>query len=100
MKILLLRAAQAELDDAADDYAEHASPRIAGAFLDDFHHARQRLAEHPEIGVRVSDRLRMLRLRRFPYSVIYRFSGEAITIHAIAHQRRRPGDWRAATDKA
>lgn len=93
MKVILLRAAQAELDTATDYYAEHASPRIAQAFLDDFRHARQRVAEYPEIGTRVSKRLRLLPLRHFPYSLIYRLSAEALIIQAIAHQRRRPGYW-------
>lgn len=93
MKITLLKTAQAELDDATDYYLDHASPRIAQAFIDDFQHARQRLAEHPEIGPSVSKRLRILRLRHFPYSLIYRLSTDTITILAIAHQRRRPGYW-------
>lgn len=90
MKIVILKPAQAELDDAADYYADRASLRIAQAFLDDFEHARQRLAEYPEIGAIISKRLRILHLRHFPYSIIYRFSDDTITVQAIAHHRRKP----------
>jgi hypothetical protein len=41
--------------------------------LQDALHTRQRLIEHPEIGIAVSKRLRALAFRHFPYSLIYRF---------------------------
>lgn len=94
MKAVFLKTAQAELDAAVDYYTEHASQRVAEAFLQDALHARQRLIEHPEIGPAISKRLRALRLRHFPYSLIYRLSADTIAIHAVAHQRRRPGYWR------
>lgn len=94
MKAVFLKTAQAELDAAVDYYTEHASQRVAEAFLQDALHARQRLIENPEIGHPISKRLRALHLRHFPYSLIYRLSADTITIHAVAHQRRRPGYWR------
>ncbi len=93
MKAVFLKAAQAELDDAVDYYAEHASDRVAEALLQDVLQTRQRLIEHPEIGKPVSERLRILSLRHFPYSLIYRFFEDTVSIHAVAHQRRRPGYW-------
>lgn len=90
MKIIILKPAQAELDDAADYYADHASLRIAQAFLDDFEHARRRLAEYPEIGLTVSKYLRIPHLRHFPYAIIYRLSENTIKIQAVAHHRRKP----------
>ena len=93
MRFVFLKTAQAEFDDAADYYAEHASTRVAEAFVLDVQHARKRLVERPEIGPAISKRLRILHLRHFPYSIIYRVSADAITIHAVAHQRRRPGYW-------
>lgn len=92
-KIVFLKTAQAEFENAVDYYADHASPKVAEAFVVDLQHARQRLAERPEIGMPISKRLRILHLRHFPYSVIYRHSVDTITIHAVAHQRRRPGYW-------
>ncbi|WP_305075217.1 type II toxin-antitoxin system RelE/ParE family toxin [Propionivibrio sp.] len=93
MKAIFLKAAQAELNTAIDYYTDHASERVAEAFLQDVLHTRQRLIELPEIGKPVSKRLRALALKHFPYFLIYRFSGDTISIHAVAHQRRRPGYW-------
>jgi len=93
MKAIFLKSAQAELDAAVDYYTDHASDRVAEAFLQDALHTRQRLIEYPEIGKPVSKRLRALSFRHFPYFLIYRVSADTIGIHAVAHQRRRPGYW-------
>ncbi len=93
MKAVFLKSAQAELDAAVDYYAEHASERVAEAFLQDALQTSQRLIEYPEIGKHVSKRLRALAFKHFPYILIYRFSADIISIHAVAHQRRRFGYW-------
>ena len=93
MKFAFLKSAQAEFDGAVDYYADHASVRVGEAFVLDVQHARQRLVERPEIGPAISKRLRILRLKHFPYSIIYRVSVDTITIHAIAHQRPPPEYW-------
>mgnify|MGYP001767670417 CR=1 FL=1 len=93
MKAIFLKSAQAELNKAVDYYTEHASERVAEAFLQDALHTRQRLIEHPEIGKAISKRLRAFAFKHFPYFLIYRISAETISIHAVAHQRRRPGYW-------
>jgi plasmid stabilization system protein ParE len=93
MKAVFLKSAQAELDAAIDYYADHASERVAEAFLQDALHTRQRLIEHPEIGKAISKRLRVLAFKHFPYSLIYRLSADTISIQAVAHQRRRFGYW-------
>ena len=45
MKAVFLKSAQAELDAAVDYYADHASDRVAEAFLQDALQTRQRLIE-------------------------------------------------------
>lgn len=93
MKAVFLKSAQAELDAAVDYYADHASERVAEAFLQDALQTRQRLTEYPEIGKPVSQRLRALAFKHFPYFLIYRLSPDSISIHAVALQRRRSGYW-------
>ena len=43
MKTIFLKAAQLEFDKAVDYYAEHASTKLAEAFIDAVQAARQRL---------------------------------------------------------
>jgi plasmid stabilization system protein ParE len=93
MKLIVLDAAQAELEEAQAYYLQHATPGIVAAFVADYENGARRLLRFPQAGTSVSQRLRALPLRHFPYSIIYHATAEAITIRAVAHQRRRPGYW-------
>ncbi|MFN4325604.1 MAG: type II toxin-antitoxin system RelE/ParE family toxin [Azonexus sp.] len=93
MKLIVLNAAQAELEEAQAYYLQHATPRIAAAFLADYQNSASRLLQFPLTGTPVSKRLRILPLRHFPYSIIYQVGTELISIRAVAHQRRHPGYW-------
>lgn len=93
MKLIVLEAAQAELEDAQAYYLLHATPGIAAAFVTDYESGARRILSFPQIGTSVSKCLRVLPMRYFPYSIIYRLTEEAVTILAVAHQRRRPGYW-------
>jgi plasmid stabilization system protein ParE len=95
MKLIVLNAAQAELEEAQVYYLQHATPGIAAAFVADYESGARRLLPVSQAGA-VSQRLRILPMRHFPYSIVYQATDDAITIRAIAHQRRRPGIGRAA----
>lgn len=90
MKVVVLASAERDLSEAANYYLEHASIRIAQAFVDEFRHATARLAEYPKSGMPVSDQQRVMHFRRFPYSIIYRLHTDSVVIRAIAHHRRKP----------
>ena len=93
MKLIVLNAAQAELEEAQAYYLQHATPRIAAAFVADYQNSAGRLLEFQLTGSPVSKRLRILPFRHFPYSIIYQVNAEFVTVRAVAHQRRRPGYW-------
>lgn len=93
MKLIVLNAAQAELEEAQVYYLQHATPGIAAAFVADYESGARRLLQFPQAGTAVSQRLRILPMRHFPYSIVYQATDDAITIRAITHQRRRPGYW-------
>ena len=93
MKLIVLNAAQAELEEAQTYYLQHATPGIAAAFVADYENGARRIFQFPQAGTSVSPRLRALPMRHFPYSIIYQATAETITIRAISHQRRRPGSW-------
>ena len=93
MKLIVLNAAQAELEEAQAYYLQHATPGIAAAFVADYENGARRLLQFPQAGTSISQRLRLMPMRHFPDSIIYQATAEAITIRAISHQRRRPGYW-------
>lgn len=93
MNLIVLDAAQAELEEAQAYYLQHATPDIAAAFVADYASSTRRILQFPKLGTPVSRDLRILPMRHFPYSIIYLATAETITIRAVAHQRRRPGYW-------
>ncbi len=86
--------AEEELDQAAAYYRDQASVAVADAFLDEFERAARLIAEYPGLGTPASRGRRLMPLRRFPFSLLYRVDGVEIRISAVAHHRRRPGYWR------
>jgi plasmid stabilization system protein ParE len=90
--------AEAELDDAAVYYAEHASAAIAGAFLAEYERVRDLIIENQQRGPHADGGLRLYHFERFPYTLIYEEDREqGPQIYAVAHQSREPGYWSART---
>jgi plasmid stabilization system protein ParE len=56
--------------------------------------AVERIAGAPDRWPRHARVFRKLPLRRFPYLVIYRRTGDRVQVVAVAHGHRRPGYWR------
>ena len=83
------------MDQAAAYYQSQASVSVADAFLDEFERAARLIVEYPGLGSPASRGRRLMPLRRFPFSLLYRVEGDEIRISAVAHQRRRPGYWRS-----
>ena len=93
MKAVIAEAARRELADAVDYY--RAQDRALGdSFLDEFLAAVARIEEYPEAWQPLSANTRRCRLRRYPYGLIYRASGETALIIAVAHLHRDPDYWR------
>jgi plasmid stabilization system protein ParE len=67
----------------------------AGArFLDALYQAALKVAESPQNWPSYSRRTRFVKLRRFPYLLVYEASDDSVLVVAVAHVRRRPRYWR------
>jgi plasmid stabilization system protein ParE len=93
-KVEIHPEALAEAEAAASWYAER-DRSASQSFVRELARAKQRIAEAPERWPLHLEGTRRLLLRRFPYGVVYRVSGQGVLIVAVAHHRRRPGYWRA-----
>jgi mRNA-degrading endonuclease RelE of RelBE toxin-antitoxin system len=87
--------ARAELLEAVQFYEQ----RVAGLgaeFLAEFEGAIQTIQSAPERWMMIDEHRRRYRLKRFPYSVIYRVIGEEIRVLVVRHHKRSPshGDQR------
>jgi len=82
--------------------AEYHNAKIPGLGDDLFNEvvaAARRLCDFPELWPKVRKNIRRCRLKRFPYSLIYRTSSEEIVVIAVMHNRRRPNYWRSRIKK-
>ncbi len=88
-------AARQELEAAALWY-EGERRGLGADFLSEVERALDLVLAHPERFPDVHRGLRLIRVKRFPYSVIYRVTGTVVVIHAIFHARRDPVDWKGS----
>lgn len=92
MKLVIVPAALAELQEAAGFYTFSGNEELGLAFLAEFERATKVIQDNPKLGA-VFRRRRRFHLRRFPYSVIYQVAATELRVIAVAHQSRRPGYW-------
>lgn len=90
--------AELELIEAALHY-ELELPGLGERFESEVRRATDLLLEHPEIGQSVDPDLRWFVLPRFPFTLIYSVTSDALRIEVVAHQSRLPGYWRARIDR-
>jgi len=75
-------------------YYERRRRFIGEAFVDAVEQAIAEIQRHPNIGRSEKDEGRSIKVRRFPFRVIYQVQSDRIWIIAVAHLSRRPGYWR------
>jgi plasmid stabilization system protein ParE len=87
-------AALEEAEAAIDWYAQR-SRRAAEAFLTELRRAIERLSTDPEQFPEFEFGTRRMALRKFPYLLVFRETGDGVEVIAVAHARRRPGYWKS-----
>ncbi len=96
MKLVLHRLAEREMEDAFWTYEDQADG-LGTSFLDQVQRSARHLLTFPEsapVTRRIGNvPIRKRVLARFPYDLFYTFDNDALSILAIAHQKRRPGYW-------
>ena len=85
--------AEQELIEGAQRYKRQVNARLGAAFVAEYERVVAQLLRYPHFGSIWRGPLRHYPLRRFPYSVIYHVSGDAMRILAVAHQSRKPEYW-------
>ncbi|WP_298884620.1 type II toxin-antitoxin system RelE/ParE family toxin [uncultured Bradyrhizobium sp.] len=91
-KIFFTRAARADLVDAFRWYDAHA-PHVVPQFRDALRAAMVRVAENPKQFPPASKNVRRALLRRFPYTLVFRETHDAIYVVAVFHTSRDPLIW-------
>jgi toxin ParE1/3/4 len=92
VEVTIHPAAEAEYETALAWYYEH-SPQAAERFEAAFDDAIGFIKTNPTILPLCDDRHRFVLLKRYPYSLVYRVTGESAKIVAVAHSKRRTRYW-------
>ncbi len=85
-----------ELEEATFFY-EKRSAGLGDDLLYDFEQTIQRIVAAPTRYRKIYDQIRQVRLRRFPFNIVYEVSENIIYILAFSHLRRRPFYWQNRT---
>ena len=89
MRVLFRAEARIELLDAQAWYEAHAAG-LGLEFARAFEAALQSARRHPAGFAEVEEGCRRVVLRRFPYSLYYRATGDELLVLAVFHHRRPP----------
>lgn len=94
-RLVFRPGARAEIREARRWY-EREVPGLGRRFLVDFDATVENVLPHPSIfpAVEGGNGVRRVLLRRFPYSLVYDVTVDAIVILACVHHRRHPDAWR------
>ncbi|MBK1705883.1 type II toxin-antitoxin system RelE/ParE family toxin [Halochromatium glycolicum] len=86
-------AAEAEyLESIA--YYESKRPGLGATYLGEFERAMEAICESPHRNpVERRPDVRRMRMKRFPFTVLYREKANIVQVLAVAHNRRRPQYW-------
>jgi toxin ParE1/3/4 len=92
-KVHLLPEAEDDISEAAGFYNDRVD-RLGDRFVTAVEVALLRVGENPHEGPEADKDVRKLRVKRFPYNLIYRILPSHVLVLAVAHHRRRPTYWR------
>lgn len=95
LPVFLSAHAEADIDNAIAWYAER-SIVVSERFLAAVVGAVDAIGTAPERWAADGEGDRRFMLRRFPYSVVYFVSTDAVIVLAVAHHRKMPSYWRQA----
>ncbi|HUG20805.1 MAG TPA: type II toxin-antitoxin system RelE/ParE family toxin [Planctomycetaceae bacterium] len=91
--MILCSAAEVDYTESLCWYAERSS-ESANDFDVELNHALQQISADPERFPRCDNRHHFYLMRRFPFQIIYRITGNRIAVIAIAHSARSPDYWK------
>ena len=86
------RLAKSELIDSALFY-DNRNPGLGERFLNAVEAAERMILENPLRGQPYEAGTRKLRVKKFPFSVVYKEFSDFIMVFAVAHFSRKPGYW-------
>ena len=97
MNIITRPAAAADIEDAYQWYRDK-RPQLGRDFLAAVREAGSRIGENPEAYPVFHREARRVRLKRFPYSLMYRVFPYVVVVVGCLNGRRDPLKWQSRAD--
>jgi plasmid stabilization system protein ParE len=91
-EVTLHPEAETEYEQALAWYLDR-SPQAAERFETAFDEAIEAIGRNPAMVPLCDDIHRFVLLKRYPYSLVYRFAGDTACVIAVAHTKRRRDYW-------
>ena len=79
------------------DWYEKQAQGLGEDYLSELESAYETIVELPNTWPKFHRDFRRFLLGKFPFSVIYRSSGNSIYVLAVMHNHRKPGYWQSRT---
>jgi hypothetical protein len=79
--------------EAARDWYTERSPAAEAGFVADLNHAVEQVTAAPHRWPRYRAKTQRYVFKRYPYCLVFRFSGDLIRVLAVAHDKQRVGYW-------
>ena len=92
MKILFDPLAYAEMEDAVEWY-EHEKSGLGKKFKNEIDGALDRIVRHPTWSIETRPGVFRIRIKIFPYKLLYSVLDDSIVILAVSHNHRDPNHW-------
>ncbi len=74
-------------------YYNEQEPGLGAAFAQEVEEATARALAFPEAGSPATKNTKLVFVKRFPFSVVYRPDREGIVVFAVSHHSRKPEYW-------
>jgi plasmid stabilization system protein ParE len=93
-ELVILDAAEADIDETLAWY-EQRQTGLGFEFLRAVDARIRSIQRNPEMCGFVERHYRRALVRRFPFAILYAYSGDIVTIYGVFHHSRDPAKWRA-----
>ena len=84
--------ADTEIVDAVNWYKSRSLTAADGLAVA-FERTVEMIRQYPELYPLYDDTHRFARLKKYPYSIVYKTDGVTVRVIAIPHDKQRPGYW-------
>ena len=83
----------------AQKWYEDKKRGLGKAFFDEIEHALEVIESNPRLFQKISHEIRIMRIKRFPYSIVYECIDKNVYILGIQHVKRHPDTWKSRLEE-